>query len=138
VFGIDGSELAVIAIVALVVIGPKDLPRVMRLVGQWVGKGRAMSRHVRAGFDTMMREAELDEMQKQWDAQNAAIIASTQVTTLEYSGPVEDALTVAPSDIAAETGSIEHGGAVMMPLADMPAPVEIDVHAAPAPAPTTH
>ena len=78
-FGIDGGEFVVIAIVALVVIGPKDLPRVMSLVGQWVGKARAMSRHVRSGFDTMMREAELEEMQKQWDAQNAAIIASTNV-----------------------------------------------------------
>ncbi|WP_419815507.1 Sec-independent protein translocase protein TatB [Glacieibacterium sp.] len=137
-FGIDGSELAVIAIVALVVIGPKDLPRVMRIVGQWVGKGRAMSRHVRAGFDTMMREAELDEMQKQWDAQNAAIIASTQVTTLDYSGPVEEALTVTPAEIAhdAQAGSVEHGGAVMMPLADTPPAIEIDVHAAtPAPMP---
>ena len=78
-FGLDGSELVVIAVVALLVIGPKDLPRVMRMVGQWVGKARAMSRHVRSGFDTMMREAELDEMQKTWDAQNAAIIAATQV-----------------------------------------------------------
>lgn len=76
-FGIDGSEFVLIAVVALVVIGPKDLPRVMRMVGQWVGKARAMSRHVRSGFDTMMREAELEEMQKQWDAQNAAIIAAT-------------------------------------------------------------
>jgi len=79
-FGLDGSELVVIAVVALVVIGPKDLPRVMRMVGQWVGKARAMSRHVRSGFDAMMREAELEEMQKQWDAQNAAIIAATQVS----------------------------------------------------------
>ncbi len=79
-FGIDSGEFVVIAIVALVVIGPKDLPRVMRLVGQWVGKARAMTRHVRSGFDAMMREAELEEMQKQWDAQNAAIIASTQVS----------------------------------------------------------
>ncbi len=78
-FGIDSGEFVVIAIVALVVIGPKDLPRVMRLVGQWVGKARAMTRHVRSGFDAMMREAELEEMQKQWDAQNAAIIASTQI-----------------------------------------------------------
>ncbi len=88
-FGIDGSEFMLIAVVALVVIGPKDLPRVMRVVGQWVGKGRAMSRHVRAGFDTMMREAELEEMQKQWDAQNAAIIAATN-------GPVMTALPEVP------------------------------------------
>ena len=76
-FGIDSSELAIIALVALLVIGPKDLPRVMRMVGGWVGKGRAMTRHVRAGFDTMMREAELDEMQKQWAKQNEEIMRAT-------------------------------------------------------------
>ena len=76
-FGIDSSELAIIALVALLVIGPKDLPRVMRLVGNWIAKGRAMTRHVRAGFDTMMREAELEEMQKAWAAQNEAIMKAT-------------------------------------------------------------
>jgi sec-independent protein translocase protein TatB len=76
-FGIDSSELAVIALVALLVIGPKDLPRVMRQVGNWIAKGRAMTRHVRAGFDTMMREAELEEMQKAWAAQNAEIMKAT-------------------------------------------------------------
>ena len=44
-FGIDSSELMVIALVALVVIGPKDLPRVMRTVGHWVGQARGMSVH---------------------------------------------------------------------------------------------
>jgi sec-independent protein translocase protein TatB len=78
-FGIDSAEFLVIAVVALVVIGPKDLPRVMRLIGGWVGKGRAMSRHLRSGFDTMMREAELEEMQKQWAKQNADIMAATNV-----------------------------------------------------------
>jgi len=77
VFGIDSSEFLLVALVALVVIGPKDLPRVMRTVGGWVGKGRAMSRHLRSGFDTMMREAELEEMQKQWAQQNADIMAAT-------------------------------------------------------------
>ena len=76
-FGIDSSELAIIALVALLVIGPKDLPRVMRQVGNWIAKGRAMTRHVRAGFDTMMREAELDEMQKAWAAQNTEIMKAT-------------------------------------------------------------
>jgi len=76
-FGIDSSEFLVIGLVALVVIGPKDLPRVMRMVGGWVGKGRAMSRHLRSGFDTMMREAELEEMQKQWAQHNADIMAAT-------------------------------------------------------------
>lgn len=78
-FGIDSSELALIALVALLVIGPKDLPRAMRWLGQWVGKGRAMSRHLRTGFDAMMREAELEEMQKIWAAQNEAIMKATQL-----------------------------------------------------------
>ncbi len=88
-FGIDSSELLLIALVALVVIGPKDLPRVMRMVGQWVGKGRAMTRHVRAGFDEMMRQAELDEMQKQWAAQNEAIMQATALPDLAapYAAP---------------------------------------------------
>lgn len=81
-FGIDSSELAVIALVALLVIGPKDLPRVMRMVGNWIAKGRAMTRHVRAGFDTMMREAELEEMQKAWAAQNEAIMKATSLPDL--------------------------------------------------------
>ncbi len=78
-FGIDSTEFLLIAVVALIVIGPKDLPRVMRLVGGWVGRGRAMTRHLRSGFDTMMREAELEEMQKQWAKQNAEIMAATAV-----------------------------------------------------------
>ncbi|WP_310474031.1 Sec-independent protein translocase protein TatB [Sandarakinorhabdus sp.] len=76
-FGIDSSELMLIALVALLVIGPKDLPKAMRWVGQWVGKARAMSRHLRTGFDSMMREAELEEMQKLWAQQNDAIMKAT-------------------------------------------------------------
>ncbi|UAJ11580.1 Sec-independent protein translocase protein TatB [Glacieibacterium megasporae] len=90
-FGIDSSEFLLIAIVALVVIGPKDLPRVMRMVGGWVGRGRAMTRHLRSGFDTMMREAELEEMQKQWAQQNADIMAATTVAPVAphvYDAPV--------------------------------------------------
>ena len=67
---------------ALLVIGPKDLPRVMRMIGQWLAKGRAMTRHVRAGFDTMMREAELEDMQKAWAAQNEAIMKASAVPDL--------------------------------------------------------
>ncbi len=87
-FGIDSSELAVIALVALLVIGPKDLPRVMRMVGQWLAKGRAMTRHVRSGFDTMMREAELEEMQKTWAAQNEAIMKATALPDLGLKNPL--------------------------------------------------
>ncbi len=73
-FGVDSTELLVVALVALVVIGPKDLPRVMRTVGYWVGRARGMARHFRSGIDTMIREAELEEMEKKWKAENERIM----------------------------------------------------------------
>ena len=74
-FDIASSELLLVALVALVVIGPKDLPKAMRFVGHWVGKARGMARHFRSGFDEMIREAELEEMEKKWAAENARIMA---------------------------------------------------------------
>jgi len=73
-FDVGYSELLIIGIVALVVIGPKDLPRVMRTVGQWVGRAKGMARHFRAGVDTMIREAELEDMEKKWREENERIM----------------------------------------------------------------
>lgn len=73
-FGVDTSELLVVAVVALLVIGPKDLPRVMRTVGQWVGRARGVARHFRSGIDAMIREAELEEMEKKWREENERIM----------------------------------------------------------------
>jgi len=78
-FGVDSTELLLVIVVAIVVIGPKDLPRALYKVGQVVGKARAMSRHFRSGLDAMIREAELEELQKQWAKENARIMAETQV-----------------------------------------------------------
>ena len=68
------TELLLVAVVALLVIGPKDLPRAMRFVGKWVGKARGVARQFRSGFDTMIRESELAEMEKQWAAENERIM----------------------------------------------------------------
>ena len=76
-FDIGYSELLLIAIVTLLVVGPKELPNLLRSIGKWTGKARAMARHFRSGFDTMIREAEIDEMNKQWAAHNQSIMAST-------------------------------------------------------------
>ena len=73
-FGIDSAELLIIAVVALLVIGPKDLPRVMRTVGNVVARARDMARHFRSGMDAMMREAELEEMEKKWREENERIM----------------------------------------------------------------
>src|SRR5690242_3057874 len=73
-FGVDSSELAVIAILALIFIGPKDLPKVMRSVGYWVGRVRGMARHFTSGIENMVREAELEEMEKRWREENERIM----------------------------------------------------------------
>lgn len=103
-FDVAPSEFLIVAIVALVVIGPKDLPRVMRVVGQWVGKARGVARHFRAGFDTMVREAELEEMEARWKAENARIMSEHP--------PTQDAATDLAPDLA---------DAPMLPLAHPPA-----------------
>lgn len=59
------SHILVLLIVALVVVGPKDLPRLMRIVGQWMGKARNMANEFRRAFDDMARQSELDELRKE-------------------------------------------------------------------------
>ena len=85
-FGVDSSELAVVAILALIFIGPKDLPKVMRTVGYWVGRVRGMARHFTSGIESMMREAELEEMEKKWREENERIM-SLHPANLHYPEP---------------------------------------------------
>lgn len=73
-FGVDSTEFIIVAVLALVFIGPKDLPKVMRTVGYWVGRMRGMARHFTSGIENMMREAELEEMEKKWRAENERIM----------------------------------------------------------------
>ncbi len=65
---VGGLEYVVIAIVALIVVGPKDLPIMLRKVGQWVGKLRSMANEFRASFDEMARQSELDELRREVEA----------------------------------------------------------------------
>lgn len=74
-FDVAPTEFLLVAVVALLVIGPKDLPKAMRVAGYWVGRMRGVARQFRAGFDNMVREAELEEMEKRWAAENARIMA---------------------------------------------------------------
>jgi len=76
-FDIGASELLLTVIVAIVVIGPKDLPLALRTAGRWIGKIRRVSGHFRTGIETMIREAELEEMEQKWREQNAKIMAET-------------------------------------------------------------
>lgn len=66
--GIGATELLVIGIIALLVVGPKDLPLLMRRVGEFMGKARRMAADFRASFDEMARQSELDELRKEVEA----------------------------------------------------------------------
>lgn len=83
-FNIGAPEILVIAIVAILAIGPKDLPLAMRTAGRWIGQMRRVSNHFRAGIDAMVREAEIEEMEKKWKERNAQIMRDhpDEMTTL--------------------------------------------------------
>ena len=114
-FDIGYTELLVIAIVALVVIGPKDLPRVMRVVGQWVGRARGMARHFRSGIDAMIRDSELEEMEKKWREENDRIMREHPALPGEWAAP-EPALP--PTALPEEPGEI--GEADLPPQEELP------------------
>lgn len=67
-FDIGWSELLVVLVVALVVVGPKDLPRLARMAGQWMARARAMADQFRKSFDEMARQAELEELRNEIQA----------------------------------------------------------------------
>jgi sec-independent protein translocase protein TatB len=74
-FGVDTSELLIVAVVALLFIGPKELPRLMMTIGRWIGRMRGYARHFTAGIENVIREAELEEMEKKWREENQRILA---------------------------------------------------------------
>lgn len=96
----NAPEFVVVAIVALIVIGPKDLPKAMRFVGKWFGKARAVARQFRSGFDNMIRESELAELEKQWAEENARIMAQHPPAALPAPGAEAEVHHVATEDAA--------------------------------------
>lgn len=75
-FDVAPTELLLVAVVALLVIGPKDLPLALRVLGRWMGKARAVASQFRSGFDDIVREAEMKELEEKWAAENAKIMAA--------------------------------------------------------------
>ena len=94
-FDIGWSELVVIAVVALIAIGPKELPGVLRMVGQWIGKARKMANEFQGQFQEAMREAEMADLKKSFDEVKEAAtgFAGANVMT-ELKKDVTDALAI--------------------------------------------
>jgi sec-independent protein translocase protein TatB len=89
-FGVDTSELLLIGVVALLFIGPKDLPQALRSVGRFVGKIRGMARHFTSGVEAMIRDAELEEMEKQWREENERIMREYPAVAADFAAEAED------------------------------------------------
>ena len=101
-FDIGATELLLIVIVAVIVIGPKDLPLAMRTAGRWIGKVRRISGHFRSGIDAMVREAELEEMEEKWRKQNEAVMKAHPDVSADAP---EDAGVPAPASAEAALAS---------------------------------
>ena len=108
-FDIGWSELVVIAVVALIAIGPKELPGVLRMVGQWMGKARRMAAEFQGQFQEAMREAEMADLKKSFDEVREAASGLTSggglMTSLQKD--VTEALRIEDIDKPAETPAIE-------------------------------
>jgi sec-independent protein translocase protein TatB len=111
-FDIGWSELVVIAVVALIAIGPKELPGVLRMIGQWMSKARKMAAEFQGQFQEAMREAEMADLKKSFDEVKEAATGLTSgniMTSLQRD--VDNALRIddvdKPSVTSAETPAIE-------------------------------
>jgi len=134
-FDIGWSEFVVIAVVALIAIGPKELPGVLRMVGQWMGKARKMAAEFQGQFQEAMREAEMADLKKSFDEVKEAatgFASGNIMTSLEKD--VGNALRIDDIDkpaAAADTPAIDPPVAPTTPEAPIPETfAEADAHAA--------
>ncbi|WP_291685785.1 Sec-independent protein translocase protein TatB [Bradyrhizobium sp.] len=135
-FDIGWSEIAVIAVVALIAIGPKELPGVLRMVGQWMGKARKMAAEFQGQFQEAMREAEMADLKKSFDEVKEAASGFTSgnlMTSLEKD--VSKALDIdvldKPAASATDTPAVEPPVTPTTPEPPIPETfTEADAHAA--------
>lgn len=129
---IGWSELVLVGVVALIAIGPKELPGVLRMVGQWMGKARKMAAEFQGQFQEAMREAEMADLKKSFDEVKEAATGFNPLTSLQKD--VSDALRVDALDKPAETSAtaaVEPPSTPTTPEAPTPATfVEAETHAA--------
>jgi sec-independent protein translocase protein TatB len=121
-FDIGWPELMLIGVVALVVIGPKDLPRAMRVAGYWMRKARTLSREFHSSIDQMIREAELDEMREELKKAADFNIEHEIRNTVDPTGELAESMKPPPVPDYFEEG--EGPPAVAAPA--LPAPSDTD------------
>ncbi len=97
-FDIGWSEMAVVALLALLVIGPKDLPKVMRTAAHWMRKARSVTREFQSGLDDMIREAELEDAKKSIQAVRSGELKKTITDTIDPTGSIGDSMSQVERD----------------------------------------
>ena len=162
-FDISWGKLVIIGVVALIVIGPKELPAVLRTIGQWMGKIRRMASEFQGQFQEAMREAEMADLKKQFDETASAVTSTFDTTDIKNelekmiqepaaaSPPASSVAATPPSDptapqqqasadpVALGTAPVAPVPAVdvSVPMPDLPPPPEtkdfLDTAAAPVP-----
>jgi sec-independent protein translocase protein TatB len=91
-FDLGMSELLLIGVVALVFIGPKDLPKALRVAGFWVRKARTLSREFQSSVEQMIREAELDEMRQELKKATEIDVEKEFRQTIDPTGSLAESL----------------------------------------------
>lgn len=104
-FGLDWTELAIIAGLALIFVGPKELPGVLRNVARWVNKARGLAREFQSGVDEMIREAELDEARKSIEAAAKVDLKQEIEKAIDPTGDVSGSLRIEPPTTATVTAA---------------------------------
>ena len=107
-FDIGWQELFIVAVLALLVIGPKDLPRALRAMGKWVRKARVLARDFQGGLDDMMREADLDEFKNQMESASGLDIGKEIENTIDPTGDISRDMDM--SDIETDLGTAARAG----------------------------
>jgi sec-independent protein translocase protein TatB len=134
-FDFAWSEMALIGVVALIVIGPKDLPRVLRTAGTWVRKARAIAREFQGSIDQMVRDAELDEVRQQVQKATDFNLDHEIVKTIDPEGDLGRALgdPVLANPMAEPVKQVEPPGEPAALAAPSPAPALPEASPAPPP-----
>ena len=124
-FDIAWSELFVIVLVALVVVGPKDLPKLMRTAGQWAGRARAMADQFKRSFDDMARQAELDELRTEVNRLKSMPMTDSDYESFGITGlpdkPID--LSTHIEDVGASPPKFDEAKAVTVPKTPNSSPV---------------
>ncbi len=123
---IGWTEMAFIAVIALIVIGPKDLPKAMRTVSHWVRKARSLAREFQSGLDDIARETELDEIKGQITGGADFDLESEIENTIDPTGSVSEAMDLS-SELAALDDDPSLGEAPAAPDPDYVPPEEEEV-----------